>query len=173
MAALLAVTCTTKPQTNPWERPLKNTVTQRIVPALVTFETDAVALETKSDAFCVAPTSAVGLTELRAQWRTVSLSWNRVAIYRFGPLFDDLIFPAVIFIESMRQRGTDYTDTVREAVVAALTGSMPLDAAYFDGLTFNNGAARARGSAVRRDERDALDGGGRRAGRLPGAAAQV
>ena len=40
------------------------------------------------------------------------------------------------FIESMRPRGTDYTNTVRDAIEAAVESTDPLDAEFFSGLKF-------------------------------------
>lgn len=136
LTLVVLANCQTTPKENLYARPLKNTVTNSIVPGFVRFEAQALGLETDAAAFCAAPDEAK-LATLQTRWKTLARSWNGVAFYKFGPLDDDLIFPAIIFIESMRQNGTDYTQTAREAVTAALSGSAPLNDAYFDALTFN------------------------------------
>lgn len=128
--------CDPAPQEDPFARPLKAIITQSIVPGFVRFEDEAKSLETQVATFCAAPDEA-GLGLVQARWRSLTLAWNGVVFYRFGPLDDDLIFPAIIFIESMRQRGTDYTETVREELSAALVGTASLDDAFFKALTFN------------------------------------
>ena len=115
---------------------MQNTVDNTIVPGFVAFDEAAQGMRAEVDGFCGAP-STTSLASLQGGWRTLSLSWNAVAAYNLGPLDDDAITPRIIFIESMRQRGTDYTDTVREAYAAALSSGATLDAAYFDALTFN------------------------------------
>lgn len=115
---------------------MQNSIDNTVVPAVVAFHDAAEGMRAGVDGFCGAP-DAVRLTALQDGWRELSRSWNAVAPYDLGPLEDDPITPRIIFIESMRQRGTDYTDTVREAYAAALASGAPLDAAYFDALTFN------------------------------------
>lgn len=115
---------------------LRTGVDETIIPAMETFAAEATAMEEQAEALCSEPTET-GLTTLRDQWLELSFAWNRAAVWFLGPLDDDLITPSMIFIESMRQRGIDYVDTVRETIAEALTDSIPLDAAYFEGLAFN------------------------------------
>ncbi|MGV3619474.1 MAG: imelysin family protein [Archangium sp.] len=139
VASLMLATCGNcgpTQQENVYARPLKNMVTQSIVPGFVRFETEAKGFETDAASFCTAP-DETKLATLQARFRTLSLAWNEVVFYRFGPLDDDLIFPAIIFIESMRQRGTDYTETVRDGVTTAISGTTAMDDAFFTALTFN------------------------------------
>ena len=63
--------------------------------------------------------------------------WYRLSIYNFGPLDDDLIFPAYTFIDSLRLRGTDYTGTVRSEITADISGDFSLDDDYYALKTFN------------------------------------
>lgn len=114
---------------------LKDAVDTQIIPEFRAFKTEAENLNTRALAFCNSMTSN-NLAALQSQWETLSEQWSRAVIYNLGPLNDDLIFPKIIFIESMRQRGTDYTDTVRAEIDTALGGSLTLSRAYFDNLTF-------------------------------------
>lgn len=118
------------------DRALENAVDGRIIPAMTSLARDAGDLRTEADTFCSSPTEA-GLSRLQAAWGRLSLTWNGAMIYNVGPLDDDIIVPSILFIESMRQRGIDYTNTVRESIDEALASDVPLDQAYFDGLAFN------------------------------------
>ncbi len=115
---------------------MQSTVDHTIVPAFVGFREAAEGMRAEVDGFCAAP-DAAGLERLQGDWRALSSAWNAVAAYNLGPLDDDVVTPRILFIESMRQRGVDYTDTVRETYAAALGGSATLDEAHFDALTFN------------------------------------
>ncbi|MEM6532669.1 MAG: imelysin family protein [Myxococcota bacterium] len=117
------------------QRALQNSVDEIIVPTMGDFVTTVDTLSTNVTAFCAAPSES-GLSGLQNDWRAMVTAWNRAALYNVGPLNQDLIFPRVIFIESMRQRGIDYTSTVREAIDAALADSAALDAAFFDAQLF-------------------------------------
>ncbi len=115
---------------------MRDTVETTIVPDLRAFDTAAQEMRTGVDAFCAAP-NADGLAELQVRWRSLSETWSAVAPYNLGPLDDDVITPKIIFIESMRQRGTDYTQTVRDGIVRGIEGNEALDLAYFDRQTFD------------------------------------
>jgi len=114
---------------------LKNTIDDIIIPAITGFKTEATSLQDTAATFCGAASPA-NLSALQAQWRQLSLQWNRIVIYNFGPLNDNLIFPKINFIESMRQNGTDYTNTVRGELAARLGDTTTLDPTYFDSLSF-------------------------------------
>lgn len=115
---------------------LRSAVDGTIVPATEDFADGTASLETSVTAFCDAPTEA-GLTASQDEWLALARTWNRAGIYFLGPLEEDIITPTMIYIESMRQRGTDYTDTVRDTIDSAMNSSDPLDDAYFDRLAFN------------------------------------
>jgi predicted lipoprotein len=98
---------------------MRDTVETTIVPDIAAFDAQAQDMLVDADAFCAAE------------------AWSAVAAYNLGPLDDDVITPRIIFIESMRQRGTDYTQTVRDGIVRAVEGSDTLDLDYFDRQTFD------------------------------------
>ena len=54
----------------------------------------------------------------------------------FGPLSDNIVTPQFIFIDGLRLRGTDYTNTVRDEIGADIARTNALDRAYFDAKTF-------------------------------------
>lgn len=116
---------------------LKAAIDTQIVPGFQALQSEAQILSSDATAFCN-NMSTTTLSELQTQWKTLSAQWNQVAIYNLGPLNDDLLLPKIIFIESMRQRGTDYTDTVRSSIVAALSSMDNLNSTYFDNLPFTN-----------------------------------
>lgn len=157
-AALLAVAaCSTEPGAGSdlpsGPEVMRNTVDNTIVPDIAAFSAAAEGMQGEVDAFCAAP-STEALGELQAGWRSLSEAWNTVAAYNLGPLDDDVITPKILFIESMRQRGTDYTQTVRDAVTQATSGTDPLDDAFFEGLTFNKVGMLALEVLVFEDSRD-------------------
>lgn len=115
---------------------MANTVGNTIVPDFVAFTDATEAMQVQVDAFCAAPTPDA-LEAAQTSWRSLSESWNAVAMYNLGPLDDDFIVPKIILVESMRQRGDDYTQTVRDAAVTAIEGEDPIDTAYVEALTFN------------------------------------
>lgn len=115
---------------------MANIVGNTIVPDFVAFTSATEAMQTQVDAFCAAPTPDA-LEAAQSSWRSLSESWNAVAMYNLGPLDDDFIVPKIILVESMRQRGDDYTQTVRDAAVTAIEGEEPIDTGYVEALTFN------------------------------------
>ncbi|PIE21099.1 MAG: hypothetical protein CSA66_00070 [Proteobacteria bacterium] len=104
-------------------------VDDHIVPGFATLDERSGAYLSAATAFCQAPDEAT-LASLQGQWRALSEAWNRVSLYNLGPLSDDVVFPRIIFIDSMRLRGTDYTETVREALAVALAGDATLNVDY-------------------------------------------
>jgi predicted lipoprotein len=115
---------------------MQSSLDNTIVPGFIALDDAAQVLRETSASFCEAPDFA-RLATLQGSWRDLARSWSAVAAYDLGPLDDDPITPRILFIESMRQNGTDYTDTVRESYALALSADATLDAAYFDALTFN------------------------------------
>lgn len=108
-----------------------------IVPGFVAFEASAERMEARVRALEATPSAQTAQQSQRA-FEALSSAWNRVSMFYFGPLNDDLIAPRMLFIESMRQRGVDYTATVREARdVAALKKAGEITPAYVETLRFN------------------------------------
>lgn len=117
-------------------RALESAVDGRIIPAMNALAQEAGALNSDAESFCGQP-SVADLAGMQADWGRLSLTWNRAMIYNLGPLDDDLIVPSILFIESMRQRGIDYTNTVRESIEEAISGAEPLTEPFFADLGFN------------------------------------
>ena len=115
---------------------LESTVDNTIVPAMESFADEATSFEQEASEFCASPSEST-LTALQDRWLELTRVWNQAATYLVGPLDDDPITPSINFIESMRPRGTDYTETVRDTIDSALQSTDPLDEAFFAGLTFN------------------------------------
>lgn len=132
---------------------MMNTIDNTVVPDLVAFAASTGAMQAEVDTFCTSP-SADTLQAVQDEWRSLSESWHAVAAYNLGPLDDDFIVPKIILIESMRQRGDDYTQTVRDAAVTAIEGEDPIDAAYIEGLTFNKVGLLALEVLVFEDSRE-------------------
>jgi len=106
-----------------------------IIPAATRFLDSAVVMRVSAENFCANPEES-RLAELQESWRSAFLFWYQLAPYNFGPLDDDIVFPGYSFIDSLRLRGTDYTETVRTEISADITGAATLDDGYFAAKTF-------------------------------------
>ncbi len=115
---------------------LRDTVETTIVPDVQAFSAEVADMQADIDGFCAAPSEAT-LGTAQDRWRSMVEAWSRVVPYNFGPLDNDIIFPNMIFIESMRQRGSDFTQTVRDGLQRGLEGTDTLDLAYFERQTFD------------------------------------
>ena len=109
---------------------------ETIIGAVVRMATEVEDLNSQVSNFCSGPNTA-GLAQVREQWQTVSSAWHQVLPYNFGPLNDDLIFPAYQFIDSYRPRGRDYTATVRAEIDTLLSSDDALSTEYFSNRSFN------------------------------------
>lgn len=140
-------------------RALDAAITDTMVPTMTEFAEQALKLDAAVQVTCPAPTQA-DLLELQERWIALASAWSGAALYNLGPLNDDLIAPSIIYVESMRQRGIDYTETVRESIDLGIQSDVSLDPAYFQRLQFNRvgllalevllfeGAAPVRSSTV-------------------------
>ncbi len=122
-------------------------VDNAIVPAVEDFLAAAQALDTAGVTFCAGP-DAAKLEAMQASWRAAFEQWYRLSLYNFGPLDDDLVFPRYTFIDSLRLRGTDYLETVRNEIAADISATRVLDDGYFGGKTFQRVGLLALESAV-------------------------
>ncbi|KUJ72563.1 imelysin family protein [Thiomicrospira sp. WB1] len=104
------------------------------LPTLERWQAATQALTDASRQQCQRPTPDV--STLQAAFEVLYPAWYRAMLYDFGPLRDNLFFPRIHFVDSMRQRGKDYHDTIVTTFETALNGSMPLNEAYFDQLKF-------------------------------------
>jgi len=115
---------------------LESAVDLTIVPAMERFADGARDFEASVTELCDAPSKS-RVVALQDEWLALSRTWNQAGIYFLGPLDDDIVAPSILFIEAMRQRGTDYTDTVIESIDGAVAGTEALDDDYFKRLAFN------------------------------------
>lgn len=115
---------------------LERSVDDAIVPSVQAFASQTRRLDETVETFCQTPDTET-LTSARAQWRETAATWNRVVLYNFGPLNDDIFAPKIHYIESMRQRGIDYTAKVRHEIDRQLAAETPLDAKHFQSLRQN------------------------------------
>ncbi len=114
---------------------LNTTIEESTLPDISAFKTQTEILQTNATAFCTT-IDQTNLENLQDQWKHLSLQWNKISMFNIGPLNDNIIFPTINFIESMRQRGTDNTGVVRGEIVARLTDATVLDESYYDSLSF-------------------------------------
>lgn len=114
---------------------LEEAVDKTILPAVEEFSRQANQFNIDAGDFCQGPDDS-RLNTLQQGWKSLSAQWYKLAIYNFGPVNDDLIFPRITFIDSLRLRGTDYTNTVRTEIANNISADNALDEAFFDSLTF-------------------------------------
>lgn len=114
---------------------VEDAVTQNMVPAVVAFKQQVERLETAVNDFCLLPQTEL-LSAMQQQWVATNNAWYRLVPYKFGPLEDDVVFPAYIFIDSLRLRGTNYLSTVREEMVSLLESNAELNSDVFADKTF-------------------------------------
>lgn len=115
---------------------LEETVNKVILPTVEGFVQKSQQFNDKSADFCSVP-STMKLSQLQQQWKQLSQQWYKLAAYNFGPVNDDIIFPKINFIDSLRQRGIDYTDTVQDEISKDINSATTLDVAYFKNKDFN------------------------------------
>ena len=114
---------------------LTEVIDNSVVPAVENFYDQSIVLKTAATAFCDQQT-LTNLEVVQQGWRDLFSLWYRLSNYNFGPLNDNPVFPVYIFIDSLRLRGTDYTDTLQADISNNLTNDIVLDDAYFSSLTF-------------------------------------
>lgn len=115
---------------------LQYAVDQSVIPAATAFKTQALTYQSVTDRFCGAVNTAE-LAVLQSAWNNLYEKWFHLANYNFGPLNDDLVFAKYTFIDSLRVRGTNYINTVRDEIDNLITGSESLDETFFEQQTFN------------------------------------
>jgi predicted lipoprotein len=102
-----------------------------IVPDIEAFATASEALAAATRNFCQAP-GPQGLAAAQTAWRETASSWNRVAVYRFGPLVQG--FPATLDWRIDSYLMDARPKAVRKAIRIAMLDESPLDAAYLEQL---------------------------------------
>ncbi|MCT7360436.1 imelysin family protein [Thalassolituus pacificus] len=117
------------------DKALQELTDNSIIPAVNDFASQSAALTNQAEVFCSAP-DAAGLTTLQQQWRTLADSWYHLLPLNFGPADDDLVFPPYIYIDSLRQRGNNYSATVRSEINTLLGNTTELNSSYFDNRNF-------------------------------------
>ncbi|MBV2123484.1 MAG: hypothetical protein KUF74_18735 [Candidatus Thiodiazotropha sp. (ex Ctena orbiculata)] len=115
---------------------LEYAVDQSVIPAAEAFSDQAGAFQSAADGFCSAIDNSQ-LDNLQTAWNRLYEKWFHLANYNFGPLNDDFVFAKYTFIDSLRVRGTNYINTVRDEIDNLIAGSQTLDEAFFDQQTFN------------------------------------
>lgn len=114
---------------------VRQAIDHSVIPAAVSFNTSSQVLEANISDLCVTP-SASTLEAAQKQWIELAQSWYHLAPYLFGPLNDNVVLPDYLFVDSLRQRGNDYTATIRNELSTMTSGEMTLDSGYFESLNF-------------------------------------
>jgi len=107
-----------------------------IIPSIKSWQQSATKFNILTRQFCRLPDGAK-LKRLQLQYQDLSLQWSKALVFDFGPQRDNLFSAKINFIESMRQRGKDYSNTVRTRLQQRLRDKTQLDSAFFAGLNFN------------------------------------
>ena len=115
---------------------LEEAVNKKILPTASGFSSQATSFKSTAEGFCNTP-STTTLDALQQAWKSLSAQWYKLAIYNFGPVNNDLIFPRINFIDSLRLRGTNYKATVRDEITKNLASDATLDTTFFDNKNFN------------------------------------
>lgn len=92
---------------------IRNTIDNNVIPNIKRFNELGDRFKQDTISYCGDGLSATEINDLQTQWKTLSLAWNKISIHNYGPLNNDLISPRIHRIESKRQRGTNYSATVR------------------------------------------------------------
>lgn len=111
-------------------------IDQTVIPAATDFKTQATSLSNKINNFCANKTTA-SLTEAQEQWKLTAEGWYRLLPFNFGPSNHNLILPHYIYVDSLRQRGVNYIETVRQDIDRLIAGSQSLTESFFANQTFN------------------------------------
>jgi predicted lipoprotein len=119
------------------DKATETAVDKKIIPTVDAFSVQANQFSAQSVAFCDSSDENT-LNALQAQWKSLSSQWYKLEIYRFGPLNDDLIFPKINFIDSLRLNGRNYVDTVRTEISKNIASADTLDEDFFDKQVFKN-----------------------------------
>ncbi|MEM9758130.1 MAG: imelysin family protein [Pseudomonadota bacterium] len=113
---------------------LEQLVDDVIIAGAESFQTDAQGLLAGAESFCAS--GSTDLAELQSGWEGLMERWFFLANYVFGPLNDNIVSPVFYFIDSLRLRGTDYTETVRAVIAEDISSDQVLNDEFFAGKTF-------------------------------------
>lgn len=116
---------------------VRNLTEQQILVDVAAFTERTTALVESAAAFCAEP-SDEGVAQVRADWQAGAEAWYRVQLFKFGPADADPVFPLYTFIDSLRLRGTDYTDSVSVTQQAWRSSTDELDAPFFERQRFDD-----------------------------------
>lgn len=107
-----------------------------IIPNINQWHQASVSFNDSSKSFCQAPNKQQ-LVELQNEWKELSIYWNNVVMFDFGPFRSNLFIQKIHFVESKRQRGKNYSSTVRDRLNQRLNDDIELNEKHFANLNFN------------------------------------
>lgn len=108
-----------------------------VIPAVDNFQQQTQQLLNDSNTFCD-NINETTLLSVQNQWKTTAEAWYQYLPYNLGPSNNspDLIEPEYIFIDALRLRGINYTDTVRNDLAAEIAKTEVVDPASFASKNF-------------------------------------
>lgn len=107
-----------------------------VIPRIMQWQKSALLMQKSTMDFCQQPNED-SLVTVQKDFKQLYLDWNGVMLFDFGPLRDNLFFPKIHFVESMRQKGRDYSYSIRDNIKRRLQDDKVLNQSYFNKLKFN------------------------------------
>lgn len=111
-----------------------------VTPALDSFLQGTGTLTSLTESFCSSNNKIESdLLTLQNQWISTNNAWFKLSPYLLGPLTteDYLTAEAFWYIDSYRQRGNDYTSSMRSEITTMLTDNNDINSAVFSQKSFN------------------------------------
>lgn len=101
-----------------------------VIPAAENFYTQAAQLESAAQNFCAA-INQTSLTQVQNQWKQTSTAWYRLLPFNFGPMINDIVEPEYIYIDALRHRGINNTESIRADIRTMMDADTALTLADF------------------------------------------
>jgi hypothetical protein len=137
--AIVLTSCSAKEETAPSSSQI---LVQEIADAQILVDLAALTKATRTldkhaADFCEDP-SGDGLTRLQKDWKKSANLWYRVQLFNFGPADVDPVLPLYSFIDSLRPRGTIYTDSARLSQASWVDSAEELSEEFFQEQRFDD-----------------------------------
>lgn len=111
-----------------------------VTPALDSFLQETETLTSLTESFCTSDNKKDNdILTLQNQWVSANNAWFKLSPYLLGPLTteDFLTAGAFWYIDSYRQRGNDYTSSIRSEITTMLNASDDITSETFTNKRFN------------------------------------
>lgn len=105
-------------------------IDHNVIPAAENFYTQAAQLDSAAQNFCAA-INQTSLARVQNQWKQTSTAWYRLLPFNFGPMINDIVEPEYIYIDALRQRGINNTESIRADIRTMMDADTALTPADF------------------------------------------